>query len=77
MDWLKCNNFSGVTIGERAIIQEGSIVVKNIPSLALVGGNPCIPFKFREKEAYEILKNDKSIYKFEHKRKYIKNKIYN
>ena len=64
----------GVIIGEGSIIQAGSIVVKNIPPLALAGGNPCIPFKFREKEAYEILKNNKSIYKFEHKRKYIINK---
>lgn len=31
----------GVTIGDRSIIAAGSIVVKNIPSDVIAGGNPC------------------------------------
>lgn len=47
----------GITIGEGAIIQAGSVVSKDIPALAIVGGNPAIPFKFRNKEHYYELKN--------------------
>ena len=31
---------------------------KKYSIIALAGGNPCIPFRFREKEAYEILKRE-------------------
>jgi acetyltransferase-like isoleucine patch superfamily enzyme len=46
----------GVTIGEGAILQAGSIVVKDIPKLAIAGGNPATPFKFRDSEHYYRLK---------------------
>lgn len=42
----------GVTIGEGAVIQAGSVVSKSIPSLAVAGGNPAKPFKFRDKDDY-------------------------
>jgi len=47
----------GVTIGEGAIIQAGAVVVKDIPKYAIAGGNPAKVFKYRDSEAYEILKN--------------------
>lgn len=31
----------GVTIGEKSIIAAGSVVVKDIPSNVIAGGNPC------------------------------------
>lgn len=46
----------GVTIGEGAVIQAGSVVCKDIPPLAIAGGHPAVPFKFREKEHYYKLK---------------------
>ena len=46
----------GVTIGEGAIIQAGSVVVKDIPPLAIAGGHPAVPFKCRDKEHYDRLK---------------------
>lgn len=46
----------GVTIGEGVIIQAGSVVVKDIPPLAIAGGHPAVPFKYRDKEHYERVK---------------------
>lgn len=47
----------GVTIGEGAIIQAGSVVVKDIPECAIAGGHPAKVFKFRDKEHYYKLKD--------------------
>lgn len=46
----------GVTIGEGAIIQAGSVVVKNIPKYAIAGGHPATVFKYRDIDHYERLK---------------------
>ena len=46
----------GVTIGEGAIIQAGSVVVRNIPKYAIAGGHPAKVFSSRDKEHYEKLK---------------------
>lgn len=46
----------GVTIGEGAIIQAGSVVVKDIPPLAIAGGHPAVVFKWRDNEHYYLLK---------------------
>jgi maltose O-acetyltransferase len=35
----------GVSIGDRAIIAAGSVVIKNVPSDVMVGGNPCTIIK--------------------------------
>ena len=48
----------GVTIGEGAIVQAGAVVTTNIPSCAIVGGNPAKVFKYRDKEHYERLKKE-------------------
>ena len=47
----------GVTIGEGAVIQAGSVVCKDVPPLAVAGGHPAIPFKFRDKDHYFRLKD--------------------
>ncbi len=49
----------GVTIGEGAIIQAGSVVSRDIPSLAIAGGNPIQVIKYRDPEHYESLKAKK------------------
>lgn len=46
----------GVSIGEGAIIQAGSVVVKDIPKYALAGGHPARVFKYRDVAHYERLK---------------------
>ncbi len=46
----------GVRIGEGAVIQAGSIVCKDIPPLAIAGGHPAVPFKYRNREHYINLK---------------------
>lgn len=46
----------GVRIGEGAIIQAGSVVVKDIPDYAIAGGHPAKVFGARDIEHYEKLK---------------------
>lgn len=48
----------GVTIGEGAIIQAGSCVVKSIPKYAIAGGHPAKVFKERDIDHYEKLKKE-------------------
>lgn len=46
----------GVTIGEGAIIQAGSVVLSDIPKCAIAGGHPAKVFKMRDISHYEELK---------------------
>lgn len=48
----------GVTIGEGAIIQAGSVVVKDIPKYSIAGGHPAVVFKYRDIEHYKKLKKE-------------------
>ena len=48
----------GVTIGEGAIIQAGSVVVKDIPKYSIAGGHPAIVFGMRDIDHYEKLKKE-------------------
>lgn len=48
----------GVTIGEGAIIQAGSVVVSNIPKYAIAGGHPAKVFSSRDKDHYDKLKKE-------------------
>ena len=48
----------GVTIGEGAIIQAGSVVAKDIPPFAIAGGHPAVPFKMRDVDHYSRLKRE-------------------
>lgn len=47
-----------VRIGEGAIIQAGSVVVKDIPKFGIAGGSPAKVFKYRDQEHYLKLKNE-------------------
>lgn len=49
----------GVTIGEGAIIQAGSVVVSDIAKYAIAGGHPCRPFAQRDVEHYTSLKSQR------------------
>lgn len=49
---------SGVTIGKGAVIAAGSVVTKDIPPYAIVGGNPARVIKYRFEEELLIEAND-------------------
>lgn len=50
---LICGN---VTIGEGAIIAAGSVVVKDVPDYAIVGGNPATIIRYRDIPHFQHLK---------------------
>lgn len=52
----------GVTIGEGSIIQAGSVVTKDVPKHAIVGGSPAKVFKYRDIEHFKKLKKQKKFY---------------
>lgn len=52
----------GVIIGEGAIIGACSVVTKNVPPLAIVGGNPAKVIRYRDAEQYYKLKAEGKIY---------------
>lgn len=56
--WLGNNVIilAGVNIGEGSIIQAGSVVVSNIPKLAIAGGHPAKVFSKRDESHYLSLK---------------------
>ena len=63
--WIGANVtiLPGVTIGEGAIIAMGTVVVKDVPPLAVVGGNPQKIIKYRdEKQYYKLKKENKFFY---------------
>jgi acetyltransferase-like isoleucine patch superfamily enzyme len=49
----------GITIGEGAIIQAGSVVTSSIPDFSIAGGHPAKVFKIRNIQHYKRLKKEK------------------
>ncbi|GAB1759302.1 hypothetical protein PMEGAS70_13090 [Priestia megaterium] len=60
MDRDKCNDYVSVIIGKGAVIAAGSIVTKDVPPYAIVGGNTAklIKYRFDEEVRNELLKFD-------------------
>jgi virginiamycin A acetyltransferase len=60
--WLGVNSvlIQGVTIGQGAVVGANSVVTKNVPAYAIVGGVPAkiIKYRFNEKEIKYLLTKD-------------------
>jgi maltose O-acetyltransferase len=52
----------GITIGEGVVIGAGSVVTKDVPDYAIIGGNPAKILKYRDIEMFKKLKEEKKYY---------------
>lgn len=52
----------GVKIGEGAVIGANTLVSRDVPPMAIVGGNPCRVLKYRDVEKYRLNKSKGNIY---------------
>ena len=48
----------GVTVGEGVVIGAGSVVTKDVPKYAVIGGNPAKVLKYRDGDIFERLKSE-------------------
>jgi maltose O-acetyltransferase len=53
----------GVTIGEGAVVAAGSVVTKDVPPFAVVGGNPARIIKYRDIKKYQRLDREGRIFR--------------
>lgn len=51
-----------VNIGEGVIVAAGSVVTKDVPDYAIVGGNPAKVIKYRDIDHYKKLKSEKAFH---------------
>lgn len=52
----------GVSVGEGAIVQAGSVITSDVPALAIVGGHPARQFSTRDAHHYQTLKTLRKFY---------------
>ena len=52
----------GTVIGDGVVVQAGSVVHGNIPPLSIIGGNPAVVIKYRDKDHYDRLERDKQYF---------------
>lgn len=51
-----------ITIGEGAILAAGSVVTRDVPKCAIVGGNPAKVIKYRDIDHYEQMKAEEKFF---------------
>lgn len=51
-----------VNIGEGAIVAAGAVVTKDVPALAIVGGNPAKVIKYRDADHFYKLKTERKFH---------------
>ena len=77
--WIGCNStiLSGVTIGQGAVVAAGTVVDKNIPPYAIVGGVPAkiIKYRFSNEIIERLVSLDYSCWSIEDFKKY-ENELY-
>jgi len=52
----------GVSIGEGVVVAAGSVVVKDVPDFAVVGGNPAKILKYRNIDQFKKLKSERKFF---------------
>ena len=52
----------GVKIGEGVVVGAGSVITKDVPDYAVIGGNPARVLKYRDVDRYKKLKSENKIY---------------
>lgn len=52
----------GVTVGEGVVIGAGSVVTKDVPDYAVIGGNPAKVLKYRNIDEFKKLKKEGKFY---------------
>lgn len=52
----------GVTIGDGAVLAAGSVICKDVPAMAVVGGNPAKVLKYRNRVKFEELREAGKFY---------------
>ena len=62
--WVGANSMimAGVTINDGAVVAAGSVVTKNVPKCAIVGGNPARVLKYRDYEQFDNLLSNEEYY---------------
>lgn len=62
--WLgsKVTIVGNVNIGDGAIIGTGAVVCKDVPPMAIVGGNPAKILKYRNEQHYRQLEHEKKFF---------------
>jgi maltose O-acetyltransferase len=55
----------GVTIGEGAVVGAGAVVSKDVPSCAVVVGNPARVVRFRDRDQFEKLAKESSSFVYQ------------
>ena len=52
----------GVKLGEGSIIGMGTVLTKDVPDYAIMGGNPGLIIGYRDNDVFEILKRDEKFF---------------